>query len=349
MLHHLRGKFGLTLSDVNTGVAVSFFFVLSGFILSYVYSEIDDVAKTRRFYLARFARIWPLHAATLLFAALVLAPAYTDHGVGAFIVNALLLQSWWPSLASGFSYNWVAWSISDEAFFYLVFPLVMLWHRQFGAIFFGWVVFLLVVFLVGGSLEPNPPQATATNVASWYVFVQMGPAVRFFEFLFGAGLGLLYLKHRDFQLPLWAWSLIEAVAVAAIVAFALSYWHVPRLLVDVLGPVFRRWYVHNGGFLVFGFAILCFAYRGGLLSRLLSLPFFVLLGEISFSTYMIHQLVIRFWEEKGWVVTEWSPLGLAGILTTIYVGSYLSWRFIERPAQRAILALGRRRSALAGT
>ena len=345
--HHLQGKFGLPLSTVNVGIAVSFFFVLSGFILCYVYSDIDNAGKARRFYLARFARIWPLHAATLLFAALVLTPGYTDHGAGAFVANALLLQSWWPSLASCFPYNWLSWSISNEAFFYLLFPLVMLWRRQFGAIFFAWVALLLAVFLVGGNLEPTPPPATATNVAGWYILVQMGPAVRFFEFLFGMGVGLVYLKHKNLQMPLWAWSLIEVLAVAAVVVYATTIWQVLYFVAPGLGNVFIPWYGLNGGFLVFGFAILCFAYRGGLLSRLLSLPFFVLLGEISFSTYMIHQLVIRFWEGLGWLATDWSPLGLAGILTTIYVGSYLSWRFFERPAQRAILALGQRRAELA--
>ena len=150
-------------------------------------------------------------------------------------------------------------------------------------------------------------------------------------------------------MPSWAWSVIEALAVGAILLHAMTIWKVLYVLTPGLGPVFSHWYMHNGGFLVFGFAILCFAYRGGLLSRLLSLPLFVLLGEISFSTYMIHQLIIRYWEGQGWLGTEWNPLGLAGMLTTIYVGSYLSWRFFERPAQRAIIAIGKRRSALAGT
>ena len=335
------------MTAVNFGMGVSFFFVLSGFILTYVYSDIDDAGKSRRFYIARFARIWPLHAATLVVAALVLAPGYTDRGVGPFIANALLVQSWWPSLASSFSYNWLAWSISNEAFFYLLFPLVMIWQRQFGAIFFASAALLLLVFLVGGNLEPNPPQET--NVASWYVLVMTGPAIRFFEFLFGVGLGFLFLKNKDYRMPAWAWSLVEILAVAAIVLHVMTLAKFLHVVTPALGPVFNQWYQFNGGFLVFGFAILCFAYRGGLLSRLLSLPFLVFLGEISFSTYMIHQLVIRFWEGRGWLVTEWSPFHLAGILTTIYVGSYLSWRFFERPAQRAILALGRRRSAFART
>lgn len=332
---------------VNLGMGVSFFFVLSGFILAYVHSDIDDGAKSRRFYMARFARIWPLHAATLVVAAVALTPAYTDRGVVPFIANALLLQAWWPTLASSFSYNSLAWSISNEAFFYLLFPLVIIRQRQFAAILLATVAFLLLVFLVGGNLEPKPPPATATNVPSWYVFAMTGPAARFFEFLFGMGLGLAYLKHQDFRMPAWAWTLVEIGAVAAIVVYTLTLRRLLDLATPTLGPVFGQWFRHNGGFMVFGFTIMCFAYRGGLLSRFLSLPFLVLLGEISFSTYMIHQLVIRFCEGPGSLANESGPLGLAAIVTTIYVGSYLSWRFFERPAQRAILSQGRRAPASA--
>ena len=48
------------------GIAVSFFFVLSGFILVYVYKGRLTSSTTPKFYFTRFARIWPLHIACLL-------------------------------------------------------------------------------------------------------------------------------------------------------------------------------------------------------------------------------------------------------------------------------------------
>ena len=347
MIHHLHGQFGLDLAGPPWHLGVSFFFVLSGFILTYVHSDLRDAAAARHFYVARFARIWPLHAATLVFAALFLAPAYTDRGVVPFIVNALLLQAWWPSLASNFSYNWLAWTISNEAFFYVLFPLVMIARRNFGAIFVATIALLLLAFLVGGNLEPKPPPPTATNVASWYVWIMTGPPVRFFEFIFGMGVGFVYLRYRDVQMPAWAWSLAEVLAIAAILAYAITTTAFLDLVTPALGPVFRRWYQHAGGFLVFGFAILCFAYSNGLLSRALSLPLLVLLGEISFSTYMIHQLVIRAWGRVSGLMPESTAFNVVALLLVIYVGSYLTWRFLERPAQRAILSFARSRRELA--
>jgi peptidoglycan/LPS O-acetylase OafA/YrhL len=104
VLHHLQGHLGIPSMPINLGTGVAFFFVLSGFILCYAYSDMDSGKQAKAFYLARFARIWPLHAMTLIAAAL-LAPGYTVRGPVALVVNAMLLQAWWPSLDWVFSYN----------------------------------------------------------------------------------------------------------------------------------------------------------------------------------------------------------------------------------------------------
>src|SRR5882762_3313186 len=64
VVHHSRGNFGIP-SDwavhLPLDQGVSFFFVLSGFILVYVYPRLDTWDARRKFWLARFARIWPAH------------------------------------------------------------------------------------------------------------------------------------------------------------------------------------------------------------------------------------------------------------------------------------------------
>ncbi len=334
VLHHLQGISGIPRASFPLGLAVSFFYLLSGFILCYVYSDLDDGPKARRFYLARFARIWPLHVATLLFAALVLVPGYTDRSLGAFIANALLVQSWWPSLSSVLSYNHVAWSISDEAFFYLLFPLVMVTKRWFSKIFAGYFVFTILLLVAGGKVAVNAVHET--TIPTWYTFVQMGPPIRFFEFLCGVGLGFVYVRHKHIRLPVWAWTAFEVLALGAVFVYVKTMTQVMSHLTPVLGPITSHWYVRSGGFASFALVVLCFAYRGGVLSRVLAWSPLVLLGEISFSTYMIHQLMIRFWYQSGWLNVP-SSLALTGLLAAIYGGSYVSWRYLEIPFQRLIL------------
>src|SRR5437016_12829380 len=113
-------------------VGVSFFFVLSGFILTYNYADVfrDGVSAAgyKRFVWDRLTKIYPVHFLTLL---LVLPIAtFSPHlplDWRAVPFHLLLLQCFWPSASPAFSkyLNVPSWSISCEWFFYLLAPVVM--------------------------------------------------------------------------------------------------------------------------------------------------------------------------------------------------------------------------------
>jgi peptidoglycan/LPS O-acetylase OafA/YrhL len=89
--HHARG-FQIPMPHWALDHGVSFFFVLSGFILSHRYPKLETASAISHFYLLRIARIWPAHVTTLLLAmALLQLPIKPS-----LIPNALLLQSWIP-------------------------------------------------------------------------------------------------------------------------------------------------------------------------------------------------------------------------------------------------------------
>lgn len=118
MLHHTFGPDGILI--LHTGyLGVTFFFVLSGFVLTWSGSTRNGVGA---FYRNRFARIWPLQIVTLLVAAVL--PYGSSDNWGTFAQNVLLAQAW--TYEGAHSFNWVSWSISDEAFFYQLFPLALL-------------------------------------------------------------------------------------------------------------------------------------------------------------------------------------------------------------------------------
>lgn len=112
---------------------VSLFFVLSGFILAHVYG--DDAAPgnrfpTRSFLVARFARIYPVYLAALVFAlpalvrdVLVNPEAPSGLRLGGVCVSTVsMLQAWVPGW--GCWWNCPGWSLSAEAFFYVAFPFL---------------------------------------------------------------------------------------------------------------------------------------------------------------------------------------------------------------------------------
>ncbi len=71
VLHHSRGNFGIpgAVGDYfNFAQAVTFFFILSGFVLAYSYPTLSGLPAVGRFYRARIARLWPLHFTTFVLA-----------------------------------------------------------------------------------------------------------------------------------------------------------------------------------------------------------------------------------------------------------------------------------------
>ena len=144
-------------------VGMTLFFMLSGFILAYVYGrdriDIEDYAVNR------FARIYPVY---LVAAALALPWLINQtYDSGSFLVSSLqflvlfvsgilMLQAWLPH---SFTYwnNPASWSLSCEAFFYALFPAF--WHI-FGKTSARAALIMLAVCAIGGSVVP----------AAYYVF-----------------------------------------------------------------------------------------------------------------------------------------------------------------------------------
>ena len=119
---------------VNAGYAsVSFFILLSGFVLAYNYAgraragELDKV----RFWEARFTRLYPIYLLSLLLSWRMVPAEYAAHTHAMFwtgmVLTPLLLQGWIPAIATFL--NTPAWTMSAESFYYLLFPWMARWKR----------------------------------------------------------------------------------------------------------------------------------------------------------------------------------------------------------------------------
>lgn len=315
--------------DARYGLGVGFFFVLSGFILTYVYRDFTG-HSVRSFYVARFARLWPVHLFTFLIAALVIQPNALFVPVYAITapINLLMLQAWLPINGLVFSWNAPSWSISVELWFYILFPFLAATSRL-GMWFAGLTVIAAIIVI-------SVPAVPSRPFEFWHVHaILQHPAVRVVEFAVGVAAGRVFNAgvrvkgHATF---------FEFAAVVAVGFYAATSVAVQGAIAGAGYEKIGLWYSQSGGLLVFAFAIFVFAQNAGLISRVLSIRALVLLGEISFSTYMLHQLLIRAALKQDWVSYLGRPATIVVVLVLIYVGSWLLWRFIEVPCRKAIIA-----------
>lgn len=110
-------------------LGVTFFFVLSGFVLTWS-APGDAGVDVWAFYRRRFARVYPLHFITTLAVGAGIIATGGVVATGAWPLCLLLMQAWVPDSASYFALNPVSWSLSCEAFFYAVTPFLLGWFGK---------------------------------------------------------------------------------------------------------------------------------------------------------------------------------------------------------------------------
>lgn len=318
-----------------TGVGL--FFVLSGFILFHVYGP--DLAlgrfSLRTFLSARIARIYPVYLLGLVLSLPGFAAGAwhnfhsgTDY-LQAAIATPLLLQAWIPDAAC--HWNCPGWSVSVEAFFYLVFPFVGLMvvgisrSRVVPLLVAVYVLMLLAPALFVTAGLSTADARTNLNLNPDLIALRFNPMVRLPEFIIGVLVGRLAMQSR-WRPPFW----IVPLSAAAI--FAILYWSydLPRRLSET--------FVENGLYTPF-FALLIAAIARS--SRpILAEPIWVRLGAASYALYIIHMPIwgmARFAGRVGAIGNVESNIPLYGCyLAVVLGGSLLVHRYIEQPCRYAI-------------
>ena len=327
-------------------VGVSFFFVLSGFILVYTYGGRPITLKD--FWRARFARIYPAYAFSLLVTAPFFFFVVLTQNVPFFawakahlkltsVLVLSLLQAWVPPAA--LSWNVVAWSLSVEAFFYLLFPFLLLplLRRSQAQLFVvAGASWLASLALSSSYVLLNPDHLSVVNSdvlgAFWLNALKFHPLVRLPEFLIGMACGFLFLRSgRESKraLPL----VLSGVAAFVAVAYFSGVIPYPILHTALLAPAFAA--------VVYGFALRP-NWAALLENRLL-----VLCGDASYSLYLLHAMIVAFYFHSATgQLRNQSPIGVLIFVFLAVAISVLVFRFIEEPARRKLnprrkLQLGR--------
>lgn len=306
-------------------VGVSFFFVLSGFIIAYNYQHKQEENKTDRktFWVARFARVYPLHWLTLFVAAVLGNYVVASGGMdwlAHFFASLTLTNAYIPKADYFFSFNSPSWSLCCEQLFYFCFPFLIPLAKSYRRLLY---MFLAMAAAVVVGMYLTPPEEIK---GYWYV----NPITRFPDFILGMLLFRLYEHLKNRNITAWQGNIMEIVSVAVFMAFYLYASDIPK--------VYRYSCYY---WLPVAMVIISFALQKGIISRLLNNRLMVTGGEISYSFYLIHLFILLSyaeWQKTAALRIEWY-YSVPVLFAVVILLSLLSYCYFEKPMNKKIKLL----------
>lgn len=329
----IPGVSGRLLQVTRAGYGgVTFFFVLSGFVLAHIYMDRFLEAPSREigpYVAARLARIYPLYLICNLVAfGLIDRPLHVGRVV-------LALQAWSPDLGVAYALDGPGWSVGVEVFLYAMCPLVILGLDRAGllrsgrglALLGALVVAVMVALALGFAVWGGARfDIGAANSAHRWLYRM--PAARLLDFTLGI-LACAFLRRQAGQhvaRPLWAAAGYGVIA-ACLALMASGEFYFSAFSWDVCFAV-------PSVILILSVALV----PRGLLSRGLGHPVMVALGEVSYAVYLIQGLVSPLM--GGTLDTARFSAGQYVVFClAVLVVSVAAHLGIERPARRWVLRM----------
>jgi peptidoglycan/LPS O-acetylase OafA/YrhL len=315
----------------NGFIFVGFFFLMSGYILSYNYADRPELNK-REFWVARFSRLYPVYLLALAFSFQMLRSEWGARSHAEFweglILTPLLMQGWLPNLAT--FWNTVAWTLSCEIMLYVAFPYLIRipLPRQ------HWKLVILLLAFWGLGLIPhglylllNPDHlaGAADRYTSTYLIrlLKYTPPSYICTFLAGLTLGRLQaqlsLRGRD--------RMVLAATSLAGIGLAL-YVFLPQMPYLLL----------HGGLLMPLFAALTLGLSGpNPIATVFAFPPLVYIGRATFCLYLLHFNAFNLMRSNRLMerlhLAAFDPWISYVIVVVLALAAH---RFVETPARKLI-------------
>jgi peptidoglycan/LPS O-acetylase OafA/YrhL len=326
---YIGGPFGHALGEIfaRSGYyAVSFFFVLSGFVLTWSTRPGD---RTTSIWRRRLVKIYPNHVVTFGLAAVLIFLTSGSFTLKGTLANLFLVQAWIPDIPTSRSMNQVSWSLSCELFFYLIFPLLL---RLLNRVPVGrlWALAGVLVALmvsvplvsraaIGGVPLPSFADGSLSFEQIWFVY--LFPAVRALEFVLGMVVARLVMTGALPRIRLLPACLIAVGGYAVTlkvpylfgIAGSSAAWLAPLVVAAASADISGT----------------ASPFRGRIL---------VWLGDRSFALYMVHGMVVAY-SYRWFVAGHDRPLAaeigiLIAVLALCLTLSHALFTWVEQPLVR---------------
>lgn len=300
---------------------ISYFFLLSGFILVISSSGKRGQPTDRQFWLNRFARVYPLYLFAFLLSLAAIAAVgdqpslYIDNSLAKpALASVLLVQAWVPDYA--YYSNYPGWSLSVEAFLYFLFPFLFRALRGLSArnlitvAGLGWVLTqALQLYLNGASVSKS--------------FINAFPVFHIATFVMGICLGICFVRHFAYLKQHR-----KIVGIGSLIGMVLGSY-----LINTQSSLIHHF--EPGLFApIFALIILYLCTQENWVVRQFSQPTAVYLGEISYGVYILQAPVAVFVRHinKNWL--HWNmPLAFLLLIIVLLLVSVLCYEYIEKPGR----------------
>lgn len=311
---------------------VSLFFVLSGFLIHYNYSENlkFEVRSIKKYFVNRFARIYPMYFLIYILTTLAYSGERTFFKI---FTNLTLLKGFFEAhLFTGVA---TAWSLTTEETFYISFLFILYFLRKN----FNILYLLLSLYLIGALLVLIGNMITYEgffgNFQFLFNYTFFG---RSFEFIIGAMASKLLIQKKSY---IYKFKNITYISILYILFFYtllsyISYKNVVNGNYQVVGStIFEGLVIHNF-VLPIGFALLFLglSIEKTFIRKILELNFFELLGKSSYVFYLL---------QGGWFYTFYNQFTVSKtnieLLMSMYVVSIIFFKTLEDPLNKKIKKL----------
>lgn len=304
-------------SQANIGV--SYFFILSGFVMVIAYYNHDKIEYIN-YYKNRFARIYPIYFIGLLIFVLFQISNSNFISFTELFLNSFLLQAWYSGRA--LSLNFPGWSISVELFFYILFPLIINFYlkTKFKGIFnYAVILFWLFSQIILHLLYNSNFYKGYPSVSHDFIFYN--PLMHLNEFLIGIISAFYFLNHKKI------YKKIDVIILTFVVLLVL-FLKINNVII-----------LHNGfmAILFVPIIILLSLNTNGIITIFFKNKYLILLGEISFGIYILQVPIFRIVYQllDYFAIIEISVRFYTATFTLILI-SYFSYVFIESPLRNRI-------------
>ncbi|MEI7252096.1 acyltransferase [Pectobacterium versatile] len=294
----------------NGYLSVDLFFILSGFIMSYVYHDVFSAKikkeNTIKFYISRISRIYPLYIA-LTFVLICVSISLEEFSWPDAVANIFFIQVFFGNAMIGPS-----WSLSAEIIAYALFPFlfILVKNNKIKSLATS-LLCLLTIFIIGlqtpgtnGPFDISKGWGAILRCISEYAI-----GVYAYLFIFNECKFVIGSKYIDaFSLLILSLLLVNNIDLIVISLFVLYI------------PVIAR------------------SDESSITGKLLSLKIMHYLGEISYSIYLWHTIILRQFrlefESVNGMITQNKNLVIVIMFIQIIIISMISYHFIEKPAKK---------------